>query len=155
MGFASPGESGVPHEWLFPYLLDWNSCPKGIERMRVIVTCARWFDDPRDRLLQYSLAEARHNTDWPEWDPEHRANVLDLVGADVPIDVTLGAARLGRFFMTLRDGNLVFGGFTPERIPEPIRRLRPGYGWVLARWRAWFPDDPCPWPFWLFPVQTF
>src|SRR5439155_8480158 len=116
MAVPAGGVERAADEWVFPYLLDWSSCPVGIERMRVIVTCARWFSDPRDRVVQFSLAEARYGTDWPEWNAEHRANVMDLLAADVPLDVTLGCARLGFFFMSLHGGNLVTGGLTPETI---------------------------------------
>ena len=149
---AEPVEGAeLADRWAFPYLLDWGLCgDEAIKRFRVLSTVARWFTEPAERAEQYGLVFRRWGDEWDPVGEQHLQNVFDLVAADVPIDVTLSAAKLGYFFMSLHGGNLVTGGSGTGNVAEPIVRLRPGFAWILARWFGVGFHEPCPWPFWLF-----
>jgi len=143
------------HEWMFPYILDWHTCGEDVRRFRALTTLFRWFDDGVERTYLWRQIDVFYGAGWQPWSDQHRDNVLDLLYADVQVDVAIDPSRFGRFLMLLRDGNLSLGRGRPRDSDHVITRHRPGYGWLLGHWKRQFEFDPLPWPFWMFPVFKY
>jgi hypothetical protein len=145
------GKGEMPrHHWALRYLLDWGRCGKTLKPVRAYTTVLRWYPHPAGRLR--ALAHLRHWAADTPWNlhPQHERNLVTLLQAHVKVGPSWSAARMGLFLSSLRFGDLIRGGDTPDTVPPWMLKWRPGYAWVLGKWLRVFPVDPIPWPWWIW-----
>lgn len=153
MGLAGPpaGSYYQPFAWFWRYQLDWYGCGPDIRRIRLYSTILRWFPTPAERHLQRIFSEDYLSNVIDPISTNHLANITDLLDSDVELGPRWSAQRMFHFLNSLRDGDLINGGPTPDTVHPALTATRPGYAYLLGKWERLFPEDPTPWPFWIFP----
>lgn len=140
-----------PLAWVARYMIDWGHCGGPVRPIRAFTTIIRWFHIPEDRRQQWQSATSYMQPPLDSLTQQHRTNLDDLLDSTTEISLTLDRRKLGLFFASLDDGDIIDGGPFPDWIPQGARIFRPGFAYLWGKWNKHFPDRAPPWPFWTFP----
>jgi hypothetical protein len=140
--------------WVSRYMIDWGHCSSTVTPIRAFTTVIRWFCDVGDRQAQWQ--GCRHFIDGALrlMPAQHQRNLMDLLDCSVQIPLTLSRRKLGLFFASLDDGDIIDGGPTPAWFPEGARLIRPGAAYLWGKWNEYFPDRAPLWPYTIFPAKV-
>ncbi len=137
--------------WAARYMLDWGTCGQQVTTIRQYTTIIRWFHEPEERRTQWAKSAAWRRYPDQELGWQHELNLMDLLDSNVEVPMHLNRGKVGLFFASLNDGDLVTGGPVNPTLPNVLHNIRPGYAYLLSKWMLFFEDEMPPWGFWIFP----